>query len=120
MEQIHDLSGIWKSRYEYGLGRQSEHQVSLKHEGAKVIGKSLSDPSGSKLKLDLELERRFLTGTWREKTSPQGEYKGRIFFGALQLLILDAEARRMEGKWVGFNRDETEENTGEWSLTKIE
>ncbi len=118
MKEDHDLSGIWQSLYSYGRGRQSKHRVKLQHIGKKINGSSIVDISKSELTFDLELERNFLTGTWRERTSHQGEYKGKIFFGALQF-ILDPRARRMEGKWVGFNKDESEENTGEWALTEI-
>ncbi len=112
-----DLSGTWQSRYEYGKGRQSEHQVSLKHEGAEVIGTSLPDPSGSELTLELQIDENILSGIWYERTSTQGPYKGRTFDGLLQL-ILDDEAKKMVGKWVGYNSDKSVVNTGDWTLER--
>ncbi|MBX4191097.1 hypothetical protein KW794_03330 [Candidatus Saccharibacteria bacterium] len=113
-----DLSGIWQSHYEYGDGKQSQHQVNLRQDGSEIIGTSLPDPSSSKVTLKLQIDDNVISGVWHERTSPQGHYKGREFGGHLQL-ILDDEAKKMAGKWIGYNSDKTNINSGKWTLEKI-
>ncbi|HEX7658213.1 MAG TPA: hypothetical protein VF444_01940 [Pseudonocardiaceae bacterium] len=76
-----DLSGIWHSRYVYAsTGRNeeftSEHYLVLRQHGERLIGQSLPNNSGSRLRLELTLDIPVATGTWREITSPTGYYKG--------------------------------------------
>lgn len=58
-----------------------------------------------------------MTGTWYEKTSSSGEYRGSVFHGAVQF-ILNTELGTAEGKWIGFNNTRSKVNVGDWSLTK--
>jgi hypothetical protein len=72
----------------------------------------------SRLKLDLSVEGSVATGTWTERTSPTGYYKGAVYHGALQLVV-DPMGRRMQGRWLGFGRD-FQVNTGDWALTWVD
>jgi hypothetical protein len=113
-----NLTGPWRSRYEYGEGKSSEHIVDLRQDGLKVNGSSRPDPTGSELFLHLLLRGNSkLWGEWDEHTSPRGEYRGQKFHGALYLILKD-EATRAEGLWLGPNRDDSHINTGKWTLEK--
>lgn len=118
-----DFSGIWNSRYVYpSTGRANhftgEHYVVLRQHGTRLLGQSLQHTLGSRLRLELAVEKSVATGTWRENTSPTGYYKGATFHGTLQLVI-DPSGRRMTGMWLGFGRDFTI-NSGQWELTRCE
>jgi hypothetical protein len=67
--------------------------------------------------MDLTQNGAVLTGTWSERTDPQGYYQGAVYHGAIQLL-LEPSGRRMAGKWVGFGRD-WDVNTGPWTLELV-
>jgi hypothetical protein len=115
-----DFSGIWHSQYVYpstGRGKSftGEHYVVLRRQGNRLIGQSVSHSIGSRLRLDLTVDKAVATGTWREHTSPTGYYHGAIYHGTLQLVV-DPAGRRMHGMWLGFGRDFTI-NSGEWTLT---
>lgn len=104
-----DLSGIWHSRYVYtSTGRggdfEGEHYVPLRHAGDRLLGRSLPANNGSRLQLDLVVNGSAVTGSWSERTSPTGYYRGSVYHGALQLL-LDPMGKTMRGKWVGFDRE---------------
>lgn len=117
------FAGIWHSTYTYfSTGRnqmlQGEHYVLLSQNGKKVAGQSLPHTNGSRLTLQLSVEEPVATGTWTERTSPTGHYRGAAYHGALQLLI-DPMDRSMTGKWVGFGKD-FQINTGDWKLRWLE
>ena len=104
-----DLSGIWHSRYSYtssGRGKrlEGEHYVVLHQTGDHLLGKSLPSSNGSRLQLDLTVNGSVATGTWSERTSPSGYYRGSVYHGGLQL-VLDPMRKTMRGKWVGFDRE---------------
>lgn len=118
-----DFSGIWHSRYVYpSTGRAKnftgEHYVVVRQHGARLLGQSVPHTLGSRLRLELGVEKSVATGTWRENTSPTGYYKGATFHGTLQMVI-DPSGRRMTGMWLGFGRDFSI-NSGEWELTLCE
>lgn len=120
---IDDFSGIWHSRYVYpSTGRAKdftgEHYVVLRQRGDRLLGQSLPHTIGSRLRLELAVEKSVATGSWRENTSPTGYYTGAAFHGALQMVI-DPSGRRMTGMWLGFGRDFTI-NSGDWELTLCE
>lgn len=115
-----DHSGIWHSRYVYpstgrGGDHVGEHYVVVRHRGDRLIAQSIEHSSGSRLRLDLELDAPLATGTWSENTSPDGYYRGALYHGTLQLVV-DPSGRSMSGMWLGFGRDFTI-NSGEWMLT---
>ncbi|WP_154402883.1 hypothetical protein [Nocardioides speluncae] len=106
-----DLSGIWHSRYRYsstGRGRDlhSEHYVLIRHIGDRLFGRSLPSNNGSRVSLDLSVNGNVATGTWSERTSPAGYYRGSVYHGALQYVV-DPLGKSMRGRWVGFNREST-------------
>ncbi|MGA8519454.1 MAG: hypothetical protein WCC47_24125, partial [Pseudonocardiaceae bacterium] len=114
------LTGVWRSRYiYYSSGRQSEligeHYVVLNQQENHISGQSLPNSLGSLLTFDLSVSDSVVTGTWVERTSPTGYYKGAVYRGAVQLLI-DPTGSRMAGRWLGFDKD-SNINTGDWELT---
>lgn len=121
--ETHQLSGIWLSRYEfYSSGRNGTyigaHHVLLLQTGDRITGRSISSNSldpGSSLSLDLSVERNVITGTWRERTGPEGYYTGATYHGAVQLLA-EPTGRRLSGKWVGFGKN-MDVNSGPWELS---
>lgn len=118
-----DFSGIWHSRYVYpstGRGKNfaGEHYLVLRQQGTRLVGQSVPHSTGSRLRLELAVEKAVATGTWREQTSPTGYYKGAVYHGTLQVVV-DPAGRWMRGMWLGFGRDFTI-NSGEWTLTWCE
>lgn len=114
------LAGVWRSRYTYySSGRQGEfvgeHYVVLNQQENHLSGQGLPNSLHSLLTLDLSVSDSIVTGTWIERTSPTGYYKGAVYRGAIQLLI-DPTGRRMTGRWLGFDK-ESNINTGDWELT---
>jgi transcriptional regulator with XRE-family HTH domain len=121
-----DYSGIWLSRYEfYSSSREQAftgaHHVLLLQSGDRITGRSISpnvlDPESS-LSLDLSIDRNIITGTWRERTGPEGFYRGATYHGAVQLLA-EPTGRRISGKWVGFGKD-FDVNSGPWELVFLD
>jgi hypothetical protein len=117
------LSGLWHSKYLYhssGRGQdfEGEHYLALRQQGTRLLGQSLPHSIDSRLKLDIAVENSVATGTWTERTSPTGYYKGAIYHGALQLVV-DPMGRHMRGRWLGFGRD-FQVNTGDWELTWVD
>lgn len=115
------LAGVWHSKYTYySSGRQSElvgqHYVVLNQQENHVSGQSLPNSLSSILTLDLSVADSVATGTWVERTSPTGYYKGAVYRGAIQLLI-DPTGTKMTGQWLGFDK-ESNINTGDWELTR--
>lgn len=95
--------------------------MNVETEGTQVLATSQPQADGSEvtLRLDHNADDQMLTGTWQEKTSPGGHYKGAVLYGALQL-ILNNEGTAATGSWVGFNSDRTQVKSGEWRLEKQE
>lgn len=115
-----DLSGIWHSSYTYYSSSRDrsftgEHYVVLRQQrDGRWIAQSLPHSIDSRLRLELAVRGAVATGTWTERTSPRGYYKGATYHGAIQLLI-DPMGRRMTGKWVGFGK-QFDINVGDWEL----
>jgi hypothetical protein len=104
-----DFSGVWHSKYTYtSTGRRSdfigEHYVAIRQKGHRLLGESVPASNGSVLNLDLSLTGSVATGTWSERTSPAGYYRGAVYHGAIQLVI-DPMGKTMTGKWLGFDRE---------------
>lgn len=117
------LAGIWRSRYVYySSGRKTEfegeHYVVLRRQRGRLVGQSLPHSRDSRLSLDLSVDGSVATGTWSERTSPTGYYKGAVYHGTIQLLV-DPMSRSMSGKWLGFGKN-FKVNSGEWELTWTE
>ena len=81
------LNGIWLSRYEYvssGRGGQTFtdlHYVVLLQYGANIQVRSLSGSNSSSLIMDLTQNGAVVTGTWSERTNPDGYYQGSVTTG---------------------------------------
>ena len=120
--QANDLSGIWRSHYDYTSSTrkghfENEHYVMITHKGKRVTIKNLPHTSESEIELQLEQDGRILTGTWRECTSPTGYYKGKVYHGAIQLSVTK-DRTYIDGKWLGFGAD-LEINVGTWNFTRL-
>jgi hypothetical protein len=118
-----DMSGIWHSRYLYfssGRGKQfeGEHYIVVRQEGARLEGQSLPHSMDSLLRMHMSLDSSVATGTWTERTSPDGYYRGAVYHGTMQLLV-DPVGRQMSGKWLGFGKN-FKINNGEWELTWVD
>lgn len=114
-----NLAGVWHSMYRYhsdgrGRGFEGHHMVLLEQSGNQLLGKSLPHSMGSELELDLNVKGVTVEGTWWEKTSPSGYYRGAEYHGALHMLMLP-NGRSMAGKWLGFSRKLSIKD-GPWSL----
>ncbi|MEU6134158.1 hypothetical protein [Nocardioides sp. NPDC047086] len=117
-----NLSGLWLSRYNYfSDGRDadldSEHTVRAHHTGSRLH--ATTDPaSESRLTLDLSVKGAIATGTWTERTTATGYYRGADYHGTIQLVI-GPHSRSMGGRWLGFGKDFLV-NSGDWYLEWLE
>ncbi|MCP2318461.1 hypothetical protein APR12_003816 [Nocardia amikacinitolerans] len=114
-----NYSGIWLSRYEYFSSGRGEtftgsHYVVVLQHGNRLTARSLPESAETHMAVDLEVDGTVVTGTWTERTAPDGYYRGARYHGAIQLLV-EPTGRRMAGKWVGFGKD-FDINTGPWEL----
>ncbi|WP_433730482.1 XRE family transcriptional regulator [Nocardia sp. CA-129566] len=114
-----NYNGIWLSRYEYySSGRNAtftavHHVVVLQHDDALTV-RSLPESAISSMEMDLTIDGNVATGTWTERTAPDGYYRGAKYHGAIQLLI-ELTGTRMAGKWIGFGKS-FDINSGPWEL----
>jgi hypothetical protein len=118
-----ELAGIWHSRYIFhssGRARdlEGEHYVVINQQGNQLSGQSLPHSTDSRLQLNLSVDNSIATGTWMERTSPEGYYKGVTYYGTLQLVV-NLMGRAMSGRWLGFGQN-FKVNTGEWELTWVD
>lgn len=118
-----DMSGIWHSRYLYyssGRGKQfeGEHYMVVRQDGTRLDGQSLPHSLDSLLRMHMSIDGSVATGTWTERTSPDGYYRGAVYHGTIQLLV-DPVGRQMSGKWLGFGKN-FKINSGEWELTWVD
>jgi transcriptional regulator with XRE-family HTH domain len=113
-----DFSGIWRSEYSFysdGRGQElaSTHFVVIRQQGSALSVESLPHSTGSELRMELSLDGMSATGTWEERTSPTGYYKGAVYRGAMQLLV--ESGGQMTGRWLGFGK-RFQINNGAWEL----
>ncbi|MGH3352231.1 MAG: hypothetical protein ACRDPS_16295 [Nocardioides sp.] len=117
---IGDLNGLWQSRYSYfSDSRQttlhSDHVVRLHHASGRLRGTAEpNDGNDSRLTLDMAVNGAIATGTWTERTAPEGYYRGAVYHGTIQLVV-SPHARAMRGRWLGFGKDFVV-NSGDWHL----
>lgn len=116
-----DLSGVWRSEYGYHSSGRGEHlvgvhYVTLRQQGPSLTVTGLAHSSGSQLGMTLAVDGMVATGSWEERTSPTGYYKGAVYRGALQLLI-DPSGGQMSGRWLGFGK-RFQINSGDWTLRR--
>jgi len=104
------LTGIWRSTYSYVSSSRgdktftSEHYVMVIQHGSRIQVRSLPQTATGRVTMDLTVDGQVITGTWEELTDPEGYYKSSTYSGAIHML-LDPTGHRMNGKWLGFNRD---------------
>jgi len=115
-----DLGGRWTSRYTYfSTGRDhectGEHVLALRQRSGRLVGRSEPTETGF-LDLDLQVDGYLVVGSWTERTSPMGYYRGAVYRGTLMLLV-DPTGRSMRGRWLGPDRDSTVDS-GTWTLTR--
>ena len=116
------LSGLWLSRYSYfsdsrATNMNSEHRIRLHQTGSRLH--AATDPtSDSRLSLDLSVRGAIATGTWTERTTATGYYRGAVYHGTIQLVI-SPHAHTMSGRWLGFGKDFVV-NSGDWHLEWLE
>ncbi|MET9269874.1 hypothetical protein [Kribbella sp. NPDC003557] len=113
------LTGLWRSSYAYfstGRGEElhGEHTLRLRHTGGRIVGTSEPGDQESRLALDLSLRGAIATGTWTERTSARGYYRGAVYHGAIQLVV-SPHGRAMTGQWLGFGK-QFKVNSGDWRL----
>ncbi|MEN3535838.1 hypothetical protein AAH991_12040 [Microbispora sp. ZYX-F-249] len=118
-----DLSGIWLSTYTYySSGRRREysenHYVVIRHHNDNMDGQSLANKAESDLRLRLTTAGLVVTGTWTERTSPNGYYRGASYHGTIQMLA-SPTGDSMSGKWVGFSKNFSI-NSGNWELQLVD
>jgi transcriptional regulator with XRE-family HTH domain len=114
-----DYSGVWLSRYKYVSSSREEelaaqHFVVLQQDNEVLSVRSLPGSANSVMGMDLRVDANIVTGTWYEDTDPNGYYRGRRYFGAIQM-IADASGSRLSGKWLGAGKD-NDVNMGPWWL----
>jgi transcriptional regulator with XRE-family HTH domain len=115
-----EWSGIWESSYEYYSSSRGQmcastpHHVLVLQYGDTLTVRSLPG-CPSLITMDLTADGSVVTGTWSERTDPDGYYSGARYHGAIQMMV-DPTGRRMSGKWLGFGRA-LEINSGPWDLT---
>jgi hypothetical protein len=115
-----DISGIWQSKYTYRQGtHSSRHTVSFTQQpdGVWIGTGEGTDGSSITLRLVGDASRPVVTGLWHETTSATGKYEGKVFHGALQLILNNASTEA-NGKWVGFNSGVNTIDEGRWTLIK--
>ncbi len=116
---VGSLNGVWLSRYEYySSGRDAtftavHHVVVLQRADALTV-RSLPGSAGSIMEMNLTMDGNIATGTWAERTDPDGYYRGATYHGAVQMLV-EPTVTRMAGKWIGFGKS-FDINSGPWEL----
>jgi hypothetical protein len=115
-----ELAGDWTSRYTYfSTGRDAEfegvHSIRLRAEGGRLVGRSEQTATGC-VELDLRADGLLITGSWTERTTPSGYYRGSVYHGIVQLVV-DPVGRSMVGRWLGPDKHFTI-NSGRWALTR--
>lgn len=117
------MAGVWDSRYLYhsasrGQEFEGRHYVVMREHGDQLVGQSVPHTTGSQLEIALSINSAIATGTWTERTSATGHYRGAVFHGTVQLVV-NPMGRQMVGKWLGFGGN-FKVNTGEWTLSWVD
>jgi hypothetical protein len=128
-KQFH-FSGRWRCQFWYPSNHHegtdvAEYEVEVFQRGNKLTMDSLPKANNAHMTVNLTVDGRLATGAWLENTSPQSEFEGLVYSGALQLLI-NEDGSEMKGKWVGIGREKTGEGTyeaqiysGDWKITRL-
>jgi len=118
----HNFSGVWLSTYRYHSTVRksdfvSQHYVWLRQDGNEFTVESLPDINDSYMNARFVLHDKVATGTWEDRSSKKGYYKGHVYYGAAQL-IFDEDWKHLAGKWVGFGL-KMDIKTGPWEIVYI-
>lgn len=122
-ETDYDFSGVWRSSYRYtsssrGPGiYENEHYVTITRKGNRLAVKSLPNSEDSQVYMHLTIEDRIVSGSWEEKTSEGGAFKGITYYGVVQF-VMSEDGKRMEGKWLGAGR-KLDVKDGPWKIERI-
>lgn len=113
------IRGIWSTTYTYhnsarDIDLESKHYVKVRTIDNLVVMETLSDFNDSYMLAKFSQNEDTLTGTWMEKTSTTGDYKGVVYHGAAQL-VLSEDSKTIKGKWIGFGKN-MEVKTGDWQF----
>ena len=115
------LTGTWLSSYTYtsssrGGTYSSQDQVIVSQDGDRVTVRSVPD-SPNEITMTLSLTGTILTGTWAERTDPDGPYEGYRYWGVVQFLA-SPDGRVLTGRWLGHSRNGDVINDGVWELVR--
>jgi hypothetical protein len=121
MADAYDFSGTWNCRFKYvnklePEGGVSEYTIKIHKTGNQLVFQSVPGPTKNYFVARLTQDDNILTGTWQEDASPTGQYEGRVYSGAGQLLI-DSSGTAMHGKIVEYNND-MDIITGDWDVVR--
>lgn len=123
MAKDFDFSGLWDCKFTYinelePQGGASTYVVKIYRIKNQVVIQS--EPSKEEnyfiARLSLDENLGILTGTWEEKASPKGRYKGQFYFGA-GMLVIDDSSSKMQGKIIEHNND-MKIIDGDWIIKK--
>jgi hypothetical protein len=124
------FSGIWRSSYWYPSNTHdgedtSEYIVTIHQRGNKLTIVSLPNVINAHITINMTVDGKLATGTWMESTSPELEFGGMVYSGALQLLIAE-DGNHMDGQWVGVGREKLADGKyepqiyhGKWQLVRM-
>lgn len=117
-------AGIWYCAYAYPSNQHegedlSEYYATVHQRGNTLTIQSIPNQIGSYLFVKLHVDGELATGTWEENTSPDGEFAGSIYSGAVQMIIA-GDGKHMEGKWVGVGKEDGKHQifTGRWIMRR--
>jgi hypothetical protein len=116
-----ELVGRWDSRCTpagagRGAEREATHRFRLRLEGSRLVGRSEPTAAGS-VELDLRADGLLVTGSWTEHTAPDGDRRGAVHHGLVQLAVAPG-GRAMVGRWLAPD-DDLAIGTGTWMLTRV-
>jgi hypothetical protein len=116
----HAFTGIWLSEYTYHSTTKdadinAKGYVRVFEKDTTLVIESVPGLMESYCLLRLTKDGDILTGSWQEHTSPHGDYKGAVYYGAIQMVLSD-NGKAMSGQWVGFGK-RMDIKTGPWKIT---
>jgi hypothetical protein len=120
--RVDSFAGIWRCRYWYPSNKHlgedvSEYEVLIDTQNGEFAVHSLPNTLQAYMQARFSVLSNLATGSWLENTSPHGDFQGLIYSGAFQLII-DEDAKRMAGKWVGIGRGDPSPKIydGRWEI----
>ncbi|HET6213820.1 MAG TPA: hypothetical protein VFE14_13230 [Micromonosporaceae bacterium] len=108
VDRYDSLAGIWRAR---GSRTPVEFFVVLREHRGRLLGQSLPQPTGARMRLDLHVDGTTVNGGWAEHP---GYGWGTTSYGTVAL-TLEPSRRAMHGQWLGFGPDQRVSG-GDWEL----